>query len=145
MKNISQTYNSISRGFTLIELMITVAVVAILATVAIPSYNAIKIRSDRTIAMADMNDIALAEARLYSVNRAYTADFVDLNMASTTTATIGDGTSTYNYVIATQNINANFTVIATPTNASDKWLLRLSDAGIKEKKIASGTWQAGWP
>lgn len=58
-------------GFTLIELMITVAIVAILAAVAYPSYTQYIIRSNRTAAQAQMLDIANREQQFLLANRAY--------------------------------------------------------------------------
>ena len=46
------------KGFTLIELMITILVVAILASIAIPSYRQYVIRANRTAAQATMMEIA---------------------------------------------------------------------------------------
>lgn len=50
-----------SRGFTLIELMIVVLVIAILAAIAIPSYLRQVRHSRRSDAIAQINTIALAE------------------------------------------------------------------------------------
>lgn len=44
-----------SRGFTLIELMIVVAIIAVLAAIAIPAYQNYVARSQLTAALADIN------------------------------------------------------------------------------------------
>lgn len=59
------------KGFTLIELMITTAIVAILAAVAYPSYTRYVIRANRTAAKAQMLDIANREQQFLLSNRAY--------------------------------------------------------------------------
>lgn len=59
------------RGFTLIELMITVAVVAILVAIAYPSYQAYTVRSNRAAAQAALMDIAQREQQYLLDQRAY--------------------------------------------------------------------------
>ena len=59
-------------GFTLVELMITVAVVAILAMIAIPSYTRYVKRANRTDATKTMTLDAQALERCYSQTFLYT-------------------------------------------------------------------------
>jgi type IV pilus assembly protein PilE len=71
-------------GFTLIELMITVSIVAILAAIAIPSYNAYIRKSRRTDAKSALLDMASLEERYFSSNNAYSSNPTDLGYATTT-------------------------------------------------------------
>ncbi|MES2675225.1 MAG: type IV pilin protein [Pseudomonadota bacterium] len=58
-------------GFTLIEMMIAVAIVGILAAIALPSYQQHVIRSHRSAAQSEMMDIANREQQYLLANRAY--------------------------------------------------------------------------
>lgn len=63
---------SVARGFTLIELMITVAVIGILAAVVYPTYQNAMVKSRRASAQAFLADVAqrqqqyLMDARTYA-------------------------------------------------------------------------------
>lgn len=64
----------IPRGYTLIEAMITVAILAILAAIALPSFQAQIIASRRADAIAKLYEVMEAEERYCTVNSVYTED-----------------------------------------------------------------------
>lgn len=73
-----------NKGFTLIELMVTVAILAILAAIAFPSYTRYVTRTHRSEAQALLSEAAAREERYYAQNNAYTSTVADLNLRSST-------------------------------------------------------------
>jgi type IV pilus assembly protein PilE len=59
------------RGFSLIELMIVVAIVALLAAIALPNYRQHVIRSHRTDATSALLRLAATEEKFYIQNNRY--------------------------------------------------------------------------
>lgn len=114
-----------ARGFTLIELMITVVIVALLATIAVPSYQRYAIRAKRAEGKAALMDLAARQERFY----ANQMQFASL-------ATLGGGASTeqgyYTLSVALANNNQTFIATATPTfDDADCGNLTLDQAGTR--------------
>lgn len=63
--------SKMGRGFTLIELMIVIVIVAILAAVAIPSYRDYVTRSRITEAVANLSDMRVKMEQYFQDNRSY--------------------------------------------------------------------------
>jgi len=59
------------RGFTLIELMIVIAIIGILAAIAIPQFSAYRQRSYNSAAQSDIRNIATAQEAYYVDNSIY--------------------------------------------------------------------------
>ena len=60
------------RGFTLIELMIVIAIIGILAAIAIPQFSAYRTRSYNAGANADLRNAATAQEAYYVDESTYT-------------------------------------------------------------------------
>jgi len=105
------------RGFTLIELMITVVIASILMTIAFPVYLHQIRESRRTDARSALLDLASREERYYATNNVYTDVAANLGYTAWPQV-VGSG---YYDVNQPTNINAptatspaTFTLSATP-------------------------------
>jgi len=70
------------KGFTLIELMIVVAVIGILAAVAYPAYQDYVIRSKRGDAMNALAAVRIAQEKYRANNAAFTNSLSELGLSS---------------------------------------------------------------
>ncbi len=111
MKDVMRNATS-SSGFTLIELMITVAIIGILAAIAYPSYREYIARGQRTEAKtAILEDVQFLERNFTEANR-YDEDSAGADTVLPINSAPREGTASYS-VTATLTQTA-FTVTATP-------------------------------
>ena len=69
-------------GYSLIEVMVVVAIVAILAAVAIPSYQSQILKTRRTEAQSLLLDIAGRQELYYADNKTFTTDMTELGFGA---------------------------------------------------------------
>jgi len=135
MKNkVSMDKNKLSKtsGFTLIELMIVVAVVGILATIAYPSYTDFVVRNNRSEAPRELVRLANLQEQIFVDSRAYTEDLSELGAGITA---IWE-TPSKNYKISSVVVENTFTLTATAqgsqaTRDSACSSITLTDTGQK--------------
>ena len=133
-----------SGGFTLIELMVTVAIVAILATIASAAYTSQVQKSRRTDARSALLDLAGREEKLFSTTNAYSATATDLGYAAFPVAV---GSGYYNLSAAVGNPPVTYVITATAigTQANDTQCATLSvdQLGV-QSSTGTGTAATCW-
>ena len=128
-----------ARGFTLIEIMIVVAIVAILGAIAYPSYQSQVEKSRRADGKEAVLNAAALQERWYMRQSQYVIDNADIDNVG------GNESEEGYYTISVSNqpcgSNACFTVIATAqgaqTNDADCQILSVNSLGVKAS--ADGT------
>lgn len=128
-------------GITLIELMVAVAIVGILASIAYPSYRDYVLRSNRTAATACIMEIA------QFLERGYTANFSYANLNLPALQCINDLNQRYRFRL--ESIAARtYTIVAEPTSIQNDGCnnLTIDQAGRKGARggNAAADVQACW-
>ncbi len=121
-------------GFTLIELVIAIAIVAILAAIAIPAYTDQMRKSRRGQAKADLVEYAQMAERWHTTNNTY------VGWSPPTTSSPRTGTA--HYTLAASALTATtFTLTATPSSTAQTGdrcgTLTINQAGRKTHSIGT--------
>jgi type IV pilus assembly protein PilA len=108
----------VQKGFTLIELMIVIAIIGILAAIAIPAYQDYTIRSQVTEGLNLAADLKAGVAEWYAQNGSWPVDETSLGVAAPTDKSgkyveqvaVDNGT-----IVITYGLQANAANLATET------------------------------
>jgi len=129
------------KGFTLIELMIVVAIIGILAAIAIPQFSSYRIRAFNSAAESDMRNIMNGEEAYYADNETY-VDVTKTGSATATTTTFGSlpGVKLSKGVFGevTGSGVSDFTA-HTKHNSGDKTYVGSASAGITTSTSTAGS------
>ena len=122
---------NVNKGFTLIELMITVFIVAIIAAVAIPSYQGFVLDGRRAECMSFALDIASRQERNWTQAGTYvvaTSATEFTNGLSTTNGNLSDN----GFCTATTTGGDSFLITVTPDIADPECVnLTLTNTGVR--------------
>ena len=137
-----------NRGFTLIELMITVAIVGILASIALPAYTDAVLKSRRAEGRTALLDLLQQQERYMTQRNTYLAFTTNTGTGATTPSGApfkvfsGDSLGNSAYILSADQcpdgagtiaINNCVRVIATPVKTdADANVLRITSTGSKD-------------
>jgi type IV pilus assembly protein PilE len=135
------------KGFTLIELMVVVTIVAILLGVALPSYQAHVLKTKRNIAEGAMLEIMGAQEQFFVNNRQYTTSLANIGWSSNPGYIDGEGEevaaagASYEISLVSATTRA-YTVQAVPKGAQAKdtgcGTLKITSVGVKTVSGSDG-------
>ncbi len=130
-----------ARGFTLIEVMVTVSIVAIIAAIAVPMYGEQTRKTRRADAYACLMDGSQRQEDFFYQNNTYTTNLANLGMGAGPVS-CGEGNYTFSAAAgASGNIATSYLLTATRAGSQTQDTkcgdLTLSDTGVKGNLNAS--------
>ncbi|MEN6078951.1 type IV pilin protein [Chromobacterium piscinae] len=125
-------------GFSLLELVIALAVLALLVSIALPSYRNFMMQSNRTAAKTALQDLASREESYFSTNNNYASQLSTLGYASGAVYAPGNGNNLYALSIASATAST-FVLNAAPqgSQAQDSCQTYLLDNLGNQSNIAN--------
>lgn len=130
------------RGFTLMELMVAVAIVSIVMAIAYPSYKEYANRANRTEGHSLLSDAAAAQERYYAQNFVYittTANLTKLGIGTTSK------TKKYDLEVSSVTNDGGYTLKAkqkfNDNACGDLTLTALGDRGRSGSKSLDDCWR----
>lgn len=111
-------FKTVQRGFTLLELMVTVAIIAILAMLAYPSYETFMQRSRMDNARATVSDVIQFMERHYANSNTFCAARTGTCTAPDISAITTNANDRYDIRIDSVS-SSNFVLVGIPDKAGD--------------------------
>ena len=132
-----------ARGFTLIELMVVVAIIGILAALAFPAYTGYVTRTKRAIAKSFLSQVASKQEQFFADNKRYADNMAELGFSdktltvSTSSEFVKPGDPKELYTISLSDTGTRtYTATATPlgiqyTNDTDCGDMSINQSGTR--------------
>lgn len=128
------------KGFTLVEIMIVVAIIALLAAIAIPNLLRARVSAQEAAAAAALHTVGAAEIQYRATNASYatlaqlgaaTPPYIDSSLAS--------GTKQGYTFVAAANGGTNFYATAAPVTLAQSNTFYIDEDGVLCRSSATGT------
>ena len=134
-----------NRGFSLLELLIVVAIILIIATIAIPSLLRSRQAANESSAVANLRTINSAEVTYLSSAGGNFGDVTNLIAAGLIDSRFTGAVSGYTFVVTTST--SDYTAVATPTstNSGRYGYFSTPDAVVRYASATSGTCNPCYP
>ena len=111
-----------NKGFTLLELMIVIAILGVVASVAMPAYTGYLKTARMTEAKNNVAALRLAEEEYFLENNNYftgaNATAINTNSGGLWTVSGTDGTVNFSYVVSSTNTATTYNILATGTGSA---------------------------
>jgi type IV pilus assembly protein PilE len=140
-----------SGGFTLIELMVVIAVVAVLANIALATYRSYILRANRTEGRMALLSTQVAQEKFFLQNNSYAQDIPTVIAAPPAglgiNLTVGGVTSGGNYTLSFSAVTPNsYTLQAVATGNQTKdtaacLTFTINDQGQRTPADSTGCWK----
>lgn len=133
-------------GFTVTELMIAVAIVGVLVTVALPSYQEHLRKAKRSDARITLESLAAAQELYYFRNQKYAEKFSDLTKAEESVLTLPSDHGHYAITLTADDFSWSLSATPVAQQANDQQcaVFSLSHLGEHSALDADGQRSACW-
>ncbi|CAN4276699.1 PilE Tfp pilus assembly protein PilE [Methylophilaceae bacterium] len=125
-------FKRIQQGFTLIELMIVVAIIGILASIAIPSYTEYIRRARATEATSALADMRIKMEQYFQDNRTY--------VGGPCAAPSGTSTTYFTFNCSVAGTATSYTLTATGSGDMAAYSYNINQDNVKSSSFNAACW-----